>query len=465
MTFSSRRHSSTNQRSLVFIVLSIALFLISSQPAHADTPPRVFAFYYTWYDENTWNPNLVPDIPAEKYVSRDADAMAHQVDEAQGAGIDAFVASWLGPGNPTDENFKTLLEVAHSKNFKAAVDFEAEKYSSRDALINALSYVRDNLASHPAYARDANGKPILFFWREQNFSVDDWAQVRAAVDPDRNQIWIAEGVDVSYQRVFDGHHLYSIAWSPDVNQTLNDWSRRVRRAGVDKLWVATVMPGYDDTRTTRPDRFAKARNNGDFYRATWNAAINSHADWIIITSFNEWVEGTMIEPSVTYGNLYLDITREKATQFKAVPPLSSEEKLALAATSTPRPTQAATAVVAPPRTETPVPTPLDSGAYHTTAPLYVRTGPGTTYDSIAKLPPNFVLDVLAKSEDRKWLAIAYPDAGSLGWISAGFVAPQVAFDQLPVEPAPAKETPAPISTPSATPESSPAGSDDLPIWY
>jgi hypothetical protein len=42
---------------------------------------------------------------------------------------------------------------------------------------------------------------------------------------------------------------------------------------------------------------------------SWNAALASHPDWITITTFNEWFEGAMIEPSVHYGDLYLNITR------------------------------------------------------------------------------------------------------------------------------------------------------------
>ena len=37
---------------------------------------------------------------------------------------------------------------------------------------------------------------------------------------------------------------------------------------------------------------------------------------IIMTSFNEWFEGTQIEPSATYGNLYLDVTRQLVTALR-----------------------------------------------------------------------------------------------------------------------------------------------------
>lgn len=433
--------------------------------------PRVFAFYYAWFDENSWSPAQVADVPLEPYVSRDPNVIARQIDQAANAGIDSFVVSWLGPGNPTDDRFRMMLDIANQKQFAMSIDFEANRYGSRAALVSALIYVRDQLMPHGAFAR-VNGKPVLFFWREQVRSVDEWAEIRAQVDPHHDQIWIAEGVNIAYQRVFDGHHLYSIAWSSDVNRTLGDWSQRVRRAGADKFWVATVMPGYDDTRTTRADRFARARSNGDYYRATWNAAIQSRPDMVVITSFNEWVEGSMIEPSVTYGNLYLDLTREFTAQFKSSPPLSVEEKNARAATGTPRPTQA----LAPP---TIVPEPTATlqfpDAYRTTEILRVRAGPGTDYDMLGKLERGFVLDVLARSEDSKWLAIAYPDFGSLGWISAEFVAPQSGFEQFPQEPAVHDEPvvhdePAVHNEPSFIQEKTvtptPAPSDDpLPIWY
>jgi hypothetical protein len=54
------------------------------------------------------------------------------------------------------------------------------------------------------------------------------------------------------------------------------------------------------------------RRAGATYRTSWEAALASQPDWITISTFNEWYEGGMIEPSVSFGDLYLRLTRQYA---------------------------------------------------------------------------------------------------------------------------------------------------------
>ncbi len=441
------RITTTMKRLLLLLVIAIFIAAVALPSAAAAQPPLVLAFYYDWYDANTWKPNRVADLPATPYASSDPAAMARQIQQARGAGIDAFVVSWWGAGNPTDTNLATLLDQARAANFQIAVDFEVTSpfYNSKTAVINSLKNLLATRAQHPAYLR-VNGKPVIFFWREQRFTPDEWNDIRNTVDPNHQSLWIAEGVkeQLPYLNVFDGFHLYSIAWAPDVAAELQKWSPRVRSYGADKIWVATVMPGADNSKSPEAGKVIRDRRNGDFYRETWRAAFSTNPDWIIITSWNEWVEGTMIEPSVTYGNLYLDITRGFAAQFKAGLP-------------TPTPTLPSTPT-APVTSTASIDIPgAITATVNATDTLRVRADPSTDAAILGRLRLGTTVMILARSDDSQWWQIAYPDATQVGWVAAEYVTVTGSADSVPVVSPTATPTPAPTDT--TTPTDTPAPTD------
>ncbi len=349
------------------IAIAILLFFAAAilPAAQAQAPERlVLAFYYTWFDEHSWGPDKVPDVPVETYVSRDRGIMARHIEQAKAAGIDAFVVSWLGPRveyNQTETNFRAMLDEAAARGFRLAVDFEvtSQFLGGVGDVQAALATLLATHAQHPAYLR-SDGKPVIFFWRQQRFSTETWAAIRAAADPGRNSIWIQEGVDVAPLTVFDGHHLYSVTWAnrTDMSYTANKFARLVRgkaaALGAPKVYVATVMPGYDDRKTGRGNAFAVGREDGAYYARSWQAAIGSQPDWIVITSFNEWPEGTYIEPSRAHGTKYLELTAQWAAAFRgsAPPPAPAIAQVAKAAVAAPPP-----AIATPRPTPTVVPTP------------------------------------------------------------------------------------------------------------
>ncbi|MGD1995678.1 MAG: glycoside hydrolase family 99-like domain-containing protein [Anaerolineae bacterium] len=319
----------SSQLLTVLLLLSaLTGYLVAPPPTSALDERLVLSFYYAWFDSSTWQENL-SDYPVQPYASRDSAAMERHVLQAQQAGIDAFVQSWYGPqveGNQTETNFATLLDVAARHGFAVAVDLEVDSsflHSEAD-VVAALQHLLTIHASHPAYLR-VGGRPVIFFWRQDRYPVETWSAIREQVDPGRASIWIMEGVDLDYLGPFDGNHLYSVAWDPEPEGTLIRWGQRIRgwnaEHGAAKYWVGTVMPGYDDRVTGRADAFVQDRSDGAYYRRCWDGAIQSGADWVIITSFNEWMEGTQIEPSVTYGTFYLDLTREMGDLYRVSEPV------------------------------------------------------------------------------------------------------------------------------------------------
>ncbi len=299
--------------------------------SNANTP--LLAFYYTWYTPATWCSCRMSDLPTTQYNSSDDATIDRQVTEASGAGITGFISSWWGPGDVTDTNFSKLL--AHSAAlqnrtgalFNSTIYFESDApaLSGTTTMVNALNYVVTHYSNDPHFLH-WQGKPVLFFWDPLGGgrTLAQWASIRSQVDPNNSMIWSAEGVSMSLLSVFDGIHLFSGGYwgiqhgdMPTVDQGFRSQINAYNTANnTHKIWAAGVIPGYDDTRIPgRVGTYIVPRNNGTTYQQSWAGALSSQPDWVTITSFNEWFEGAMIEPSVTYGNQYLILTQQYAKQL------------------------------------------------------------------------------------------------------------------------------------------------------
>lgn len=63
---------------------------------------------------------------------------------------------------------------------------------------------------------------------------------------------------------------------------------------------------------------SKHRRHGQYYELAWRNAFNSGASMVSITSFNQWHEGTQIEPAKPASNedfTYLDYEPEGPNYF------------------------------------------------------------------------------------------------------------------------------------------------------
>ncbi|MGD8240942.1 MAG: glycoside hydrolase family 99-like domain-containing protein, partial [Armatimonadota bacterium] len=80
----------------------------------------------------------------------------------------------------------------------------------------------------------------------------------------------------------------------------------------------TLIPGYDDTKIREPGLNVR-RHDGRLYEELWKLAIECDPHWVLITSWNEWHEGSEIEPSLEYGDRYIELTARFAKRFKQTP--------------------------------------------------------------------------------------------------------------------------------------------------
>jgi hypothetical protein len=291
-------------------------------------PTLVWAFYYPWYYRNQWfTSEVLTDSPLKgPHSSADPNIIDMHIRQAQSAGIDGFIVSWWGENDYTDQNLKVILDIAQKHDFKITIYFESlggeGPRSERELQEMFLSFFQ-NYGNDERYYR-IDGEPVIFVWAVDSHPPSVWESVLEAVRREGySAVYIAETGQPDYLDVFDGLHLYGTVGRDDLSMLYERLSLVCRTYGYlyDTkmcLWAATLCPGYDDRNIPGRAGLYQPREDGRYYRETFEAAINSSPDWLLITSFNEWWENTHIEPSVNYGTTYLEMTSRFSSTFKGV---------------------------------------------------------------------------------------------------------------------------------------------------
>ena len=118
-----------------------------------------------------------------------------------------------------------------------------------------------------------------------------------------------------FDNSIDGLNVYNpVDYSSDPSTILATFKNVSDTAhSNNRTFFASIIPGFNNTVTISPYGTAKPsvidRQNGAYYTSMWEIAKASHPDGYLINSFNEWHEGSEIEPSVQYGYQYIDLTR------------------------------------------------------------------------------------------------------------------------------------------------------------
>jgi hypothetical protein len=263
------------------------------------------AFYYPWFPQAWRQQGLDPFThytPAlGLYASADATVIRQHLRELSYGGFQAGLSSWWGQRAPSDRVFAKLLAVTNGarSKFRWAVYYEPEGQGDPPVarLVADLRYIRDHYRWNRAYLRIGK-KFVVFVYadeRDAGGMAARWRQANA-------QIGNAAYVDL---KVFPGYR--------DVSAAAQSWHQYApAHADDDRPGASyTISPGFFKAgeQTPRLDRDL-AR-----WKTSVAAMVASRAPWQLVTTFNEWGEGTAVEPASEWGSssgygVYLDVLHE-----------------------------------------------------------------------------------------------------------------------------------------------------------
>jgi glycoprotein endo-alpha-1,2-mannosidase len=263
----------------------------------------VAIFYYPWYGtagrDGSWvhwsqNGHRPPfDLyssyyPAHgPYSSSSASIVDEQMAEIRAAGVDEVVVSWWGRGSAEDRRLPLVSAAARRRGLAVAVHLEPYAGRSVQTVQADLVYLA------------ALGIRDVFVYQPREIATSDWAALLPQL-PGMRVFAGDDDVSFAVQGRFAGFYTYDF-----VNYGAAKFVRlcmEAHRAHI--LCAPSVGPGYDGVRAGEPPVF-KPRRNGATYDNLWRAALAASPDYVTITSFNEWGEGTQIEPAANRPG-YLD---------------------------------------------------------------------------------------------------------------------------------------------------------------
>jgi hypothetical protein len=281
-------------------------------PGELSFPIRA-AFYYPWFPQ-AWKQggvspytHFTPSLGL--YDSGDSATIARHLDELQYAHVQVGISSWWGQGHWTDQNLPKLLQTTRAVGspVRWAVYYEQEGWGDPTVaqLTSDLAYLRDRYGSDPSYLR-IGGRPVVFAYGDANDGcamAQRWQQANAAIGA-----YVVLKVFPGYQTCPaqpDGWHQYAPA------------GREQSQAGRS----FSISPGFWLATDAAP---RLARDPACFRRAVRDM-VASRAPWQLVTTFDEWGEGTAVQPAQEWATpsgygAYLDALHDDGAGAAAASP-------------------------------------------------------------------------------------------------------------------------------------------------
>lgn len=299
-------------------------------PVPIDPHRHVLAVYYPWYSPATFQTGTWAETPEAPFDTSDPASVGAQIDEARSEHIDGFVVSY--DGDPTyAQRLSTVTQEAASRpGFYVASMLEMNqlvtRYPSAGLSTGIDSAIKDAIARTDGPNQlQVDGRPVVFVFAAQDLSPTLWKVVRLGLG--ENPFFIADSTSSAYG--FNGLFDYTVSFAADNQVAALDqsfektarWDPAVNSgAGPQRLWVAPVSPGENSCVSPPPDDDVYAdREKGARYAYTWQAAIASEPEWVLVSTWNEWYEDTAVAPGSVNGSRALDETGPQAEAFETDP--------------------------------------------------------------------------------------------------------------------------------------------------
>ncbi len=311
------------------------------------SPPRILAHYMPWYEAKPHSPHWgwhwtmgtfdpegkqtgKPRIASHyhpligPYDSGDPDVIEYHALLMKVAGIDGVIFDWYGTVELFDyasihRHASAFVEQAVETGLEFAVCYEdqtipklieAGKVKSSERGLHArreIEWLRTNWFGRPSYVKLDN-RPVLLSFGHDGLTDAEWASLLRGLEnallylSEHLRRTAASGafdwpVPQAGSKAQDSFNKEARSWPAAMAVAFPRFQDIYEQAKVHKSW-GTI----DD-------------NGGKTFASTLEAALKSGLPLVQISTWNDWGEGTVIEPSIEFGYRDLEVVQRLRRQF------------------------------------------------------------------------------------------------------------------------------------------------------
>jgi Glycosyl hydrolase family 99 len=349
----------------ILLLVALSLFLLTVPKVSPAAPKAVMVYYMPWYSakpySGSWgwhwtmdhfNPDLVGASGERQiaswyypligpYDSSNPAVLEYHVLLMKLAGVDGVIVDWYGSANFLDygtNNQATmkLFQFARKAGLKFSICYEDQTIQHMiddhylavsDAIFHAqqeMLYLQTNFFSDPGYFR-LRGQPVLLNFGPQHFMANsNWVDVFSVLATTNQPAFFTED-----NRLPAGTGAFSwppmwMSQAPGTGGVLSGAALKGyladfdQKAGAWPAFISSAFPRFHDIYQR-----AGVRNywgylgdrHGDTLRETLGHGMTNSSAIVQIVTWNDFGEGSMVEPTEEYGFRDLGIVQDLRRQY------------------------------------------------------------------------------------------------------------------------------------------------------
>jgi hypothetical protein len=300
----------------MIIIQFFLLFLAANAPALS-----IYVHYMPWFQtqgrSGSWT-HWGDTIPRHLshftpliglYDSRDPDVLEYQVLEMKYAGLDGLVMDWYGINNSLPEyGTQPIFQLLTKAGMKYAIVWEDRYAGQQGGAAPVLQFMENNFFKTGSYLK-VGTRPVLLVWQITYLTGAAWQTNMNSVTFQNKPILLTR--DNALTPAAEGAYSWINAAGgttmalPSLEGFLgNSWP----------YMMPTALPRFVDdypgfSYGTIDDQA------GQMFVKTLTTCLESGADLVQIATWNDWQEGTIIEPSTLYQYRDLEVIQTMRKKY------------------------------------------------------------------------------------------------------------------------------------------------------